>query len=575
MSVAADTETAVLIVGGGPVGLTARALLHQWGVRALLVEKHRELSPFPRSRLVNVRSMEIFRGLGLADRITARAFAPRYGRVRFRDTLTGADFASAAMVGVNAPVPESPALGVVTSQDRLEPVLLDAVNGVNEANEANEANAVNEASAVNVSGAPTRFGVELLDLAEEGDAVVARLADHRTGAESRIRARYVLAADGAHSTVRRLLGIGTVGPGALGAITTVVFDADLDRWCARRPAGVYFTAHGSFMPLYPEGGWAWFGPTPEGAAGTEGTEATDWGALVADALGPDAGVRPEVLRVQHWVMEAFVAERLRHGRILLAGDAAHAVPIIGGLGMNAGVADVHNLCWKLAGVLQGWAGPGLLDTYAPERHPVARETLRQAVANAQLLRGVQSRRREQLRAGEAAPDRVELPWTDRYFAQLGLVLGVTYRSAAVLTADDDPSAPAEPSDCPSPSDASDACDPSVPPAPPAPGTDYVPTPAPGHRLPHLPLGDGRSTLDAVGPWFTLFTADPGAWAQDTAGSVPLRVEPLAGAHTVPYRLGPHGALLVRPDGHVAAHWPDGPPRATALPAALHTITGRR
>ncbi|MGW1171300.1 FAD-dependent monooxygenase [Streptomyces sp. NPDC002550] len=516
-----DAEVAVLIVGGGPVGLTARALLERWGVSALLVERHTELSPFPRSRLVNVRSMEIFRGLGLAGRITARAFAPRYGRVRFRDTLSGADFASAAMAGVHAPVPESPALGVCTSQDRLEPVLLDAAD------------------------APVRFGVELIGLTEEFGGVTARLTDHRTGAEGRIRARYVLAADGAHSTVRDLLDIGTAGPGALGGVTTVVFDADLDRWCADRPAGVYFTARGSFTPLYPEGGWAWFGPTPENADGT------DWGGLVAAALGPGTAVRPEVLRVQHWVMEARVAERLRHGRILLAGDAAHAVPVIGGLGMNAGVADAHNLAWKLAGVLQGWAGPGLLDTYEAERHPVARETLRQAVANARLLREVQDRRRAQLRAGDVVPDQVQPPWADRYFAQLGLVLGVAYRSAAVLTATD------------------------APPEPPEPGTDYTPTVRPGHRMPHLWLTGDRSALDTLGAWFTLLTPDPTRWAPPTAVPVPLHIEPLAREHTESYALGPHGALLVRPDGHIAAHWPDGPRTPGTLTEALTALTGAR
>lgn len=510
-----DTEVPVLIVGGGPVGLTARALLDRWGVPCLLVERHHELSPFPRSRLVNVRSMEIFRGLGLAARITDRAFAPRYGRVRFRDTLGGGDFASAAMAGVRAPVPESPALGVVTSQDRLEPVLLAA------------------------AAAPVRFGAELVGLAEEPGGVVARLADRRTGAESRIRARYVLAADGARSTVRDLLGVGTTGPGALGGVTTVVFDADLDRWCADEPAGVYFTAHGSFMPLYPEGGWAWFGPTPAAVDGT------DWGDLVAHALGPGVDVRPEVLRVQHWVMNAFVADRLRRGRVLLAGDAAHAMPIVGGLGMNAGVADAHNLCWKLAGVLRGWAGPGLLDTYASERNPVARETLRQAVANARLLGDVQSRRRER------PPNRIELPWTDQYFAQLGLVLGVVYRSSAVLTGD------------------ADGMDGTA--QPPPPGTDYVPAAAPGHRLPHRRLTGDRSTLDALGEWFTLFTPDPAAWALPV--SVPLRVEPLPHEHAEPYELGSHGALLVRPDGHVAAHWPDRPRAPALLAEALGRLTG--
>jgi putative polyketide hydroxylase len=511
-----DAEVEVLVVGGGPVGLTARALLERWGVRVLLVEKHGELSPFPRSRLVNVRSMEIFRQLGLAARITARAFAPEYGRVRFRDTLHDRDLASAAMVGVNAPIPESPALGVATSQDRLEPILLAA------------------------AGAPMRFGVELVDLAEETGSVMASLVDRQLGEEIRVRARYVLAADGANSSVRQLLGIGTAGPGTLGNVTTVVFDADLDRWCARQPAGVYFTAHGSFLPLYPEGGWAWFAPTPEDPAGA------DWADLVSRAIEPDAGVRVDVLRVQHWVMNAFVAERFRQGRVLLAGDAVHAIPIIGGLGMNTGVADVHNLCWKLAGVLRGWAGPGLLETYEAERLPVAHQTLRQAVANAQLLRQVQDRRREQLRTGETAPAQMELPWSERYFAQLGLVLGVAYRSAAVLAGD---STPPEPSD---------------------PSPDYVPTAEPGHRMPHLWLARDRSTLDAFGEWFTLLTPDPALWEQEPTARWPLRVETLPDLRG----LGPRGALLVRPDGHIAARWPDRSPDDSTLRHALTAITGR-
>ncbi|MGF1432584.1 FAD-dependent monooxygenase, partial [Kitasatospora sp. LaBMicrA B282] len=171
----ADAEAAeveVLIVGGGPVGLTARVLLERWGVRTLLVERHGRLSPFPRSRLVNVRSMEIFRGFGIAGQVAAGAFAPAYGRVRFRDTLFDRDFATAAMAGVNAPIPQSPEMGVVTSQDRLEPRLLAAAK------------------------APVRFGVELVELAEESDGVAAVLVDRRQGEQTRVRARYVLAADG-------------------------------------------------------------------------------------------------------------------------------------------------------------------------------------------------------------------------------------------------------------------------------------------------------------------------------------------------------------------------------------------
>ncbi|MGW1714955.1 FAD-dependent monooxygenase [Streptomyces sp. NPDC002156] len=542
----------VLIVGGGPVGLTARVLLERWGVRALLVEKRVELSPFPRSRLVNVRSMEIFRQLGLADTIVAGAFAAEYGRIRFRDTLLGRDFASAAMIGVNAPVPESPVIGVVTSQDRLEPTLLEAADAAD---------------------AQVRFGAEVVGLAEETESVVARLVDRRSGEETRVRARYVLAADGANSTVRELLGIPTAGPGALGHVTTVVFDADLTGWSAGQPAGVYATAHGSFLPLYPEGGWAWIAPTPDDP------ERADWSGLVSNALGPDGhGVQADVLRVQHWTTTAYVAERFRHGRILLAGDAAHALPPAGGLGMNVGIADVHNLCWKLAGVLRGWAGAGLLESYETERQPVAQLNLRQAVANAKLMFQAQDRRREQLRNGAGAdvPDQVELPWSERYFAQLGLALGISYRSGAVLV--DGSTAPqgslqALPHASP---DALPQASPHAPPqlSDPDSDPDYTPTAEPGHRMPHLWLTPGRSTLDSFGEWFTLLTPDPGSWEQqaDPSSLAPLRVEGLPGEYADLCGLRPGGALLVRPDGHIGARWTDRPDGDSAVRRALAGIS---
>ena len=479
-------DTDVLIIGGGPVGLTARALLARWGMRTLLVERYAELSPHPRSRLLNVRSMEIFRQLGIDGLVAERAFAPEYGRVRFRDSFAEHDFASAAMIGIDAPIPESPVIGVVTSQDRLEPTLRGAAD------------------------TPLRFGAEVVGLTEEPDGVLATFADGTS-----VRARYVLAADGANSTARQLLGIGAVGPGALGTMTTVVFEADLQRQRAEAPAGVYFTASGSLLPLYPEGGWAWIGQVPEGAEHRE---------VVARAIGADVPI--EVARVQNWVVNAFVAEHFRNGRILLAGDAAHAIPPAGGLGLNVGLADVHNLCWKLAGVLGGWAEPNLLDSYEAERQPVAQLNLRHAVANAQLMMQAGQRRAEQVQTGEVDGE-IELPWSESYSAQLSLVLGVAYGSGAA-----------------------------------EPGTDYVPTTLPGHRMPHLELDSGRSTLDALGEWFTVFTEDPAGWTEQTA-PWPVRIERLTGAD---------GTLLVRPDGHIAARWNKGPAEGDELWRAQQTIS---
>jgi putative polyketide hydroxylase len=148
----------------------------------------------------------------------------------------------------------------------------------------------------------------------------------------------------------------------------------------------------------------------------------------------------------------------------------------------------------------------------------------------------QQRRQEQLRNGDAASTEIELPWSERYFAQLGFVLGVAYGSEA------------------------------------DPGTDYVPTAEPGHRMPHLWLTPARSTLDALGEWFTLLTPDPTPWEKQVAERWPLRVEPLSAACLDPWGLGPRGALLVRPDGHIGARWSARPADDSALHRALGTIT---
>jgi len=165
-----------------------------------------------------------------------------------------------------------------------------------------------------------------------------------------------------------------------------------------------------------------------------------------------------------------------------------------------------------------------------------RANLQQAVENARLAVQAQARRQDQLRGGDGARTEIELPWSERYFAQLGLVFGVAYGSDA------------------------------------APGADYVPTAEPGHRMPHLRLTDARSTLDTVGEWFTVLTADPALWEKQDPALWPLRIERLPDEHAGTWDLGPHGALVVRPDGHIGARLGDGPLDDSALHRALAMLT---
>lgn len=239
------------------------------------------------------------------------------------------------------------------------------------------------------------------------------------------------------------------------------------------------------------------------------------------AIGvPDLPV--EILSALPWRVSARLADRFREGRIFLAGDAAHVVPPTGGFGMNTGIADAHNLAWKLAMTLRGQAGPALLDSYDAERHPVARFTMEQALLRLERpdLHWDPSRTAERKEAG-IADDAV-------------VHLGVRYGSA--------------------------------PPSLHDPERDL--DGSPGSRVPHawleLPEREGRrvSTLDLAGPGFALLAgAEARDWcaaARDAAArlGVEVRVIQMAavdpeGAWCRAAGVGDHGALLVRPDGFVA------------------------
>ena len=254
----------------------------------------------------------------------------------------------------------------------------------------------------------------------------------------------------------------------------------------------------------------------------------------------------EVLSVGTWTMNATVASAFREGPVFLAGDAAHQLPPTGGFGMNTGVQDVHNLAWKLQGVLAGWAGDELLDSYETERRPVARTNADRSLDNSRMVARINRAALAGGAGSEAGGAGSEAGGADaegavaasrRYGNFMGMDLGFHYGAGALV---------ADGSDAPEVEDVV---------------VDYVPTARPGHRAPHFALqcdGVEISSLDLFDRSFTLLTGREGApWAaaatavSDESG-LPLRAwEVEEEGWEELYGVGPSGAVLVRPDGHVA------------------------
>ncbi|CAM2920811.1 FAD-dependent monooxygenase [Saccharomonospora xinjiangensis] len=541
----ADIEVDVLIVGGGPVGLTAALECSRHGLTSLLVERHESTSIFPKARLVSTRTMELVRAWGLQDEVE-RLGLPREDSlaVGVGSSLTAPDF-HREVAPIEEDAPQSPTYTYLCAQDKFEVVL--------------------KRTAESLPGADVRFATTMTSLEQDADGVSA-VVESADGTLT-VRAAYAVAADGARSGIRQRLGIGVEGPPPLGHMISIMFDADLlpllrDRMCA-----LYFLR--STIPCAVEAvdyRRRWIIQT--GYAPEEGGSEADFTPefcvhVIREAVGvPDLDV--EVVGVMPWLQQAVTAERFREGRIFLAGDAAHVSTPQGGFGMNCGIQDAHNLVWKLAAVLRGHAGEALLDTYSAERHPVAQRTVAESLANAfitfRMMEGELTMRDAiALQAGRRCSE--------------GLVLGFHYDSAAIVP------------------------DGTVPPVPDDPYRTYVPTARPGHRAPHVLVnrnGVSMSTLDLMGTGFTLFTPEGSGWAAAAkeAGAltgthlVPIEISPDGrggAAVTSPrwaevYDVGSSGAVLVRPDGHVAWRTVQGlqaSSGADTLVTVLDTVLARR
>lgn len=577
----------VVIVGGGPVGLTASLALSHLGVRHVLLERHRGASAHhPRAFGINQRSMELFRTLGAGDPVAAAAAPIQCAeRVAWYSSFDGPTDLHGRMLesrngwggGVYAAeyASASPCTWRMLAQIRLEPILREL--------------------AEQSPCADVRFGAELTDLVQDEESVTVTVQE--ADGETRVRAKYLIGADGGRS-VAPALGIGSSGPTDLVDMMSVYFTADLRRY--RDPAVLmnWFVNpdYGGSVNtgfLYPVGPWDEAGHSAEyvfvyAANPSDPVHSDDAAALrrMRSTLGIP-GFEPIVHSVSHWYIQAVVADRFRSGRCFLTGDAAHRVPPWGAMGMNTGLQDVQNLTWKLALCLDHPELAGLLDSYEAERRPVAQSVARDALASFHDSVGVidtalgidpgdpaQGWRNigQLFDVGPEADDRRAAMQRavlamDYNFHAPGAACGFFYSAGAfdpdTMTLEADPLL-------------------------------YVPRTLPGHHLPHfwLPTGDGapsRSTVDLPGLRNFVLLVDSGqqAWRDAVAstGHVLARrisVYQLPGAATSPdhaaswgelREVGPTGALLIRPDGFVAWRWhtlPDDP--RAALDTALAHIT---
>lgn len=508
-----DASVPVLIIGGGPVGLSTALFLAQQGTRSLVVERHPGTSIHPRARGINVRTMELFRQLGLDEAVRQGGTALVNNRyLLVVETLAGAElsrFDRFAVGGVGQSItPQiSPARYCMCAQDELEPVLLQAAHE---------------------RGCEVRFGCELVSFEQDDTGVTAHIKERTTGAEQTIRADYLVAADGAHSTIRQQLHIPTTGRGVLLYEINIYFSADLQALTQDRPFILCYVKNpaveGVLLSVNNTDRWLLNVPyDPEQGVSPDDFTPVYCQELVRQAVGlPD--LAPDILGILPWEAAVRVAGRYQQQRIFLAGDAAHVMPPSGAFGMNTGIADAHNLAWKLTAVLNGQASPVLLTSYEAERRPVAQLTTEQA--GLRLSGNVYT----------GGSGKIE-GMIDEAF----ITLGYHYRSSAIMAEDREEQQ--------------------------ASGTLDLHG-QPGTRAPHLRVerqGQRLSLLDLFTTRFVLLTGPAGlpwydAARQLAARGLPLdayRVGPdgdlreLEGSWPDAYGVSAAGAALVRPDGFVA------------------------
>ena len=483
--------------------------LRRLGIDPVVVERHPSTLDFPKGRLVSVRTMEILREWGIDRDLEAAALPREESLFIFSGASLLADTFERTGQGAQA-LAASPTQRLLCDQMVMEEVLLDHVRALD---------------------VDLRFSTNLLSFTQGPGSVIAELTDD-SGRRFSLEAEWMVAADGARSDTRTALGFERSGSGRHGSAVSIYFRAPLGERMSGRTAGRYDLASipgASVLVVDNDRRWLIIRPyDPEVESPDRFTH--DWAHDLARRAIGDPGIPVEIVGIKFWETSTLVADSYRDRRVLLAGDAAHVVTPIGGLGMNCGIADAHNLAWKLAAVISGWATARLLDTYESERRPVA-------IATAEASKGA------------ARP-----PATGH-----GVILGYSYDSTAIVPDGTPERIFADPVN------------------------DYVASARPGNRAPHYWLDEAQtsSTVDLFGKRFTVLTDKLGeplvtaAIAQPSLlGQVPVRVVALDDqSWNDQYGVKAGGAVVVRPDGHVSSRHFDRRSTEADLIESLRQATG--
>jgi len=535
-------ETPVLIVGGGPVGLTLAGELGWRGLACQVLETRTSPTEHPKATLLGARSMEYFRRWGITEDIYRAALPPEVNYfITFSSRLAGHELYRITSPSIRQTIerpPEvmarwrelqwSPFYKTQIGQQALEPVLWRF--------------------AQSQPGVTLRHGWRFDGFEEDAEGVTSSATDLATGRTEQIRSRWLIACDGGTSTIRRSLGIRYNGRGKMRANVSFYFRSkDFLKIHGKGLGNLYFVfapdSFGVFTAIDGAELWSFQYYFLDHSKTTEAIDARE---VLTRAVG-----RPfdfTLHATTHWHHHQSVARRWRsmQGRVFLAGDSAHLFVPTGGVGMNTGIGDAIDLGWKLAAVEAGQGGPALLDSYEIERKPIA---VRNSVVSANnsdkidmVMDEVPPEIDEDSEAGEAARAHIipKIRWMSRQFNSAGLHLGYRYVDSPVIVPDGSPEPPDDPA-------------------------QVVPSTWPGSRAPHAWIGNdtslrGTSTLDWFGRNWVLVVAS-GVAAQERAGMAAafdaafarrrIALSHAALPSTAHDHLFERKWVLVRPDGHVA------------------------